>query len=139
MASFPDSTAGSHPGAAAGRGANDEPPRSAGLLAVMILCSLPSLLVFSDRWLGNQALPDLLTLLWCRPPSACLGPWPATMFLVIPAILGGVILVARRPARRVLLEPALPEEDQASPRPGHLQRQVALVGLVLLGIAMAVA
>ena len=138
MASFPDSTAGSHPGAAAGRRANDEPPRSAGLLAVMILCSLPSLLVFSDRWLGNQALPDLLTLLWCRLPSACLGPWPATMFLVIPAILGGVILVARRPARRVLLEPALPEEDQASPRPGHIQRQVALVGLVLLGIAMAV-
>lgn len=136
MTTSPDATAGPDMSPPPGRTTAGVRPRRSALLAILILSSLPSLLVFSDRWLGNHVITDFLSPFWSRLPHAGLGPWPATMLLIIPAILGVVILVARRPASQILLEPALPGGTEAVPDVGRAQRWTAVAALVAFGVAM---
>ncbi|HKY84753.1 MAG TPA: glycosyltransferase family 39 protein [Anaerolineales bacterium] len=103
---------------------------------ILVVACLPSLLVFGDRWLGDQSVNDLLMAIWCRLPSACLGPWPPAILLIVPAALAAVFLVALRPTPRSPLEPRPLEEGVAAPPPATLQRRLATVALAGSALAL---
>src|SRR3990172_1064421 len=71
------------PGSTAGH----KRPTALSLSVILVVACLPSLLVFGDRWLGDQSVNDLLMAIWCRLPSACLGPWPPAILLIVAAAL----------------------------------------------------
>lgn len=124
-----------------GRGASSQPPvrtkpRDLPLLAALVFAGLPSLLVFMERWVGDGSIADLLTPFWCDLLRACPSPWPPTILLIVPSILGAVFLVARRPLIRLLPEPEAPHVPTAS-NPCGIQRRIFGGALALCGLAMA--
>src|SRR3989304_945457 len=110
-------------------------PTPLALCVILVLACLPSLLVFGDRWLGDQSVNDILMPLWHRLPFASLGPWPPSIMLIVPAALAAAFLVAFRTPWR-LFEPRPLEGSAASPRPASLQRRLATLAVGASAIAM---
>ena len=110
-------------------------PTPLALFAILVLACLPSLLVFGDRWLGDQSVNDILMPLWHRLPFASLGPWPPSIMLIAPAALAVAFLVAFQTPWS-LFEPLPLEVTAATHSPGPLQRRVATLALGACAVAM---
>ncbi len=111
------------------------------LTTLVAVASVPSILVFRDRWLDHAGVRTFLReTVWCRVPALCQTVWPSYFLLIFAAVafVLATFLVLRetvaiaRPADQV--HRSLPP---VGPRQTHLAR--ALVAVALACIAFSVA
>ena len=111
------------------------------IVGVMILAVIPSLLVFLERWVGDQQVRDLFRQWWCKSSFLCNMAFPSYFILVFICFILILAIFAFRSSDSetvIAPQPIFTGDEGAITKPEQKQRRLGSVLLFCSVLGMIV-